>query len=130
MAVLAGKNHAGAGFGNARELCKAVYDFSVDTGAQADYEVFEADTACVVHLKQAYVETAATSSDAAVLDLGKSAGGTEMWSDKAVAVLTAGSVHVGDLPVYLAAGDKIILGIEAFDLLTGKINFIFEVYKY
>jgi len=93
MAVLADKKLGGAGFSNAKELVRVVYDFAVDGGAVADYDVFEADADCVVSLKHMAVKTAVTSGGSLVLDLGKSAGGTEFFSDKAVAAMTLNSVH-------------------------------------
>jgi hypothetical protein len=130
MAVLADKKIAGAGFGNSKELVRVVYDFANDTGAVADYDVLVADSACVVHLVHASVKTAVTSGGSLVVDLGKGAGGTEMWSDKAVAALTLNSLHLATGPVYLAAAEKIVLGLEAAAATAGKVEFVFEVIKY
>jgi hypothetical protein len=109
-----------------------VYDFSKDTGAVADYDVLEADSACVVSLKHMAVKTAVTSGGSLVLDLGKSAGGTEFFSDKAVAALTANSIHVTSAPaaVRLASGEKIVMGIEAAAATAGKLEMVFEVVKF
>lgn len=132
MAILADKKLGGAGFSNAVELVRVVYDFAVDGGAIADYDVFEADSACVVSLKHMAVKAAVTSAGAMVLDLGKSAGGTEFFSDKAVAVLTLDSLHLPAAPaaVRLAAGDKVVMGIEAAAATAGKLEMVFEVVKY
>jgi len=132
MAVLADKKLGGAGFSNAKELVRVVYDFAVDGGAVADYDVFEADADCVVSLKHMAVKTAVTSGGSLVLDLGKSAGGTEFFSDKAVAAMTLNSVHCPSAPaaVYLAAGAKIVMGIEAAAATAGKLEMVFEVVKY
>jgi hypothetical protein len=133
MAVLADKKIIGGPFANAREIVRVVYDFAADTGAIADYEVLESDGNCIVKLAFAVVKTAVTSSDALVADLGKGAGGTEFWSDKAVSALTDESVHVADAEypaIKLADGEKVVLGIEAFAATAGKIEFVFEVYKY
>lgn len=83
----------------------------------------------MVSLKAAYVKTAVTSGGSLVMDLGKGAGGTEIFSDKAVAALTLDSLHVGAAPVELAAGEKIVMGIEAATATAGKIEFIFEIIK-
>lgn len=132
MAVLKDKQLAGGTFGNAVELVRVVYDFAKDTGAIADYDVIEAEGACVVKLKHMSVKTAVTSGGALVLDLGKSAGGTEFFSDKAVAALTLDSVHVTAAPaaVRLADGEKIVMGIEAFAATAGKLEMVFELTKY
>jgi hypothetical protein len=127
--MLDDKKTVGASFGNAVEVVRVVYDFANDTGAQADLDVLVAESACVVHLKHAIVKTAVTSGGAAVLDLGKGDGGTEMWSNKAKAALTLNSLHLATAPVYLAATEKIVLGIEAADLTAGKIEFVFEIVK-
>lgn len=133
MAVLDNKRTLPAPMGNVAEYIRVVWDFSVDGGAVADFDVFEADSAMIVKLAAAIVKTAATSTDAMVVDLGKSAGGTDFWSDKAVAALTLNSVHTADTKetgVYLADGDKIVMGIEAFAATAGKIEFIFELMKF
>lgn len=131
MAVLKDKVTTGPGFTNAVEVVRVVYDFTKDGGAVADYDVLEADAACVVSLKHMLVKTAATSGGAMVLDLGKGAGGTEFFSDKAVAALTLNSVHMPSAPVgvYLADGEKIVLGIEAFAATAGKLEMVFEIVK-
>lgn len=132
MAVLKGKKVAGAGFSNEKEMVRVVYDFSKDGGSIADFDVLVADSACVVSLMHMSVKTAVTSAGALVLDLGKSAGGTEFFSDKAVAALTLDSVHAPAAPaaVHLAAADKIVMGIEAFAATAGKLEMVFEVVKY
>ena len=139
MASLADKKYIGGGanstsdfFSNEEKWIKVTYDFANDTGAQADLEVIENESASanfVVTDFFAYVETAVTSAGNLVADLGISAGGTEWWSDKAKADLSIGTVHGQDtaLPVKLAAAGKIVLGIEAADATAGKINFYFKI---
>ena len=92
MAVLVDKKIVGAQFKKDFEIVRAVYDFSVDTGAVADYDVLEASGDCIVKLLHAHVKTAVTSGGALVMDLGKGAGGVEFMSDKAVAALTLNSI--------------------------------------
>lgn len=131
MAVLKDKKVAGPGFTNAVEVVRVEYDFAKDTGAVADYDVLEADAACVVTLKHMLVKTAVTSGGALVVDLGKEAGGTEFFSDKAVGALTLNSVHMPAAPagVYLADGGKIVLGLEAAAATAGKLEMVFEIVK-
>ena len=132
MAVLADKKTLGAPFNNAAELVRVVYDFARDGGALADYDVFEAQSACVVQLKHMAVKTAVTSGGALVLDLGKNAGGTEFFSDKALAALTLNSLHVtsGPAAIRLAAGDKVVLGIEGAAATAGKLEIVLEVVSF
>lgn len=130
MAVLADKKIAGAPFTNAAELVRVVYDFANDTGAVADYDVLVADGSMIVELVHADVKTAVTSGGSLVMDLGKGAGGTEFFSDKAVAALTLDSLHFPTAKaVELADGEKIVMGIEAAAALGGKMEFVFRVYS-
>lgn len=133
MAVLVGKKKIGPEFSNAQEIVKVIYDFAADTGAVADYDVLEAAGPVLVKLAGVFVETAVTSGGSLVVDLGKGAGGTDFWSDKAVAALTVNSVHgvdsAADKAVYLASGEKIVLGLEVAAATAGKVHFIFEVMK-
>lgn len=132
MAVLADAKIAGGGFTNAKEIVRVVYDFAEDTGAVADYDVLTADSKCVAKLLHMTVKTAVTSGGSLVLDLGKGAGGTEFFSDKAVAALTLDSVHVTSAPaaVVLASGDKIVMGIEAAAATAGKVEMVFELVRF
>ena len=132
MAVLADKKNVGAQFAKDFEIVRVVYDFAEDAGAVDDYDVLEASGDCVVKLLHAHVKTAVTSGGSLVLDLGKGAGGTEFWSNKAVAALTLDSMHAVDAiagvaGVELTAGEKVVMGIEVDTALTGKIEFVFAV---
>jgi len=132
MAVLADKKMVGAEFQKSFEIVRVQYNYANDTGAQADYDVLEAAGACVVKLLHAHVKTAVTSGGSLVMDLGKEAGGTEFWSNKAVANLTLDSMHAvdaiaGTSGVELTEGEKIVLGIEAADGTAGKIEFVFAI---
>lgn len=131
MAVLDNKKNVSGGFGNSEELVRVVFDFDVDGGAIADYDVLEADGKCVVELAFMDVKTAVTSGGSLVLDLGKGAGGTDFLSNKAVAALTLDSIHKSDNPaaVELADGEKIVMGLEAAAATAGKLEMAFKVYK-
>lgn len=132
MAALKDAKTVGLTFGNEADVVRVKYDFSKDTGALADLDVLTADSACAVSLRHMAVKTAVTSGGSLVLDLGKGAGGVQFFSDKAVADLTLNSVHCPAAPaaVYLASGEKIVLGIEGATALTGVLEMVFEVIKY
>lgn len=128
MAVLKDKKVVGAPFGNAGEYVRVTYDFDVDGGAIADYDVLVADGNVLVRLVNADVVTAITSGGAVAIDLGKGAGGTEWYSDKLKAALAIDTQVPGSLTLLeLADGEKIVMGVEADTILTGKISFLFEV---
>lgn len=132
MAALADAKTVAAPFGNASELVKVTYDFSVDGGATADYDVLTADGSVIVEFVHADVETALTSGGSLVVDLGKGAGGTQFWSDQAVATLALDAVLASDTVerfVELADGEKIVMGFEAETALTGKMHMVFRTYK-
>ena len=132
MAVLADHKTVGAPFSNvAGELVRIEYDFANDGGTVADYDVLTADGAMIVELINVDVKTAATSGGSLVVDLGKAAGGTEFWSDKAVAAITLDAQIPPDSPsqmVELADGEKIVLGLEAAAATAGKFQMMFKVY--
>lgn len=118
-------------FSNDEKWLKVTYDFDNDTGAIADYVVFTAKNDLVITDFYAVVQTAVTSGGANVNDLGVGAGGTEIWSDKAVANLIVDSVHGMDTfaPIRVATDGTVQFGIEAATTLTGKIQFNFKLQK-
>lgn len=131
MAVLADHKTIGASFGNASQLVRVTYDFAADTGAIADYDVITADGAMLVEYICTDVETALTCATDFDIDLGKTAGGVEWWSDNAKAVYaidaqvnqaTAGTI------LELADGEKIVLGVETAAITAGKMHMLFRVY--
>jgi len=129
---LADKKYVGAQFEKDAEIIRVRYDFSVDGGAVKDYDVLEASGKCIVRFEYAHVSTAVTSADALVADLGKGDGGTEFWSDKGKAALSLEALVLADTAntcVELEAGEKVVLGIEAFAATAGVIDFVFSVYK-
>lgn len=129
MAVLSDKKIVGGGFSNEVQYVRVIYDFDVDGGSVADYDVLVAEKECIVELEHIDVLTAVTSGGSLVMDLGKSAGGTQFLSDKAVAALTLNSIHKPDAPagVKLASGDAIVMGIEAAAATAGKLEMVFKV---
>jgi hypothetical protein len=132
MAVLKDAQTVSAPFGNEVNYVNVVYDFSVDGGAIADYTVLTADGSLLVELICCDVETQLTSGGSNVNDLGKGAGGTEFWSDQAVAGFTADAQLIADTPgtiVELADTETITLGVEAETITAGKATFKFKVFK-
>ena len=132
MAALKDAKTIGASFGNEERWVKVVYDFDKDTGAVADYDVLTASEDIIVTDFYAKVITAATSAGALVVDLGVGAGGVHLWSDKAVADLSIGTVHKADAlhKTKVAKDSKIVLGLEAFAATAGKIELNFKIIKY
>lgn len=132
MAALSDAKTVSAPFADAMEMVSVEYDFSNDGGSVADYDVITASGDLLVEFFNADVETAVTSGGALVADLGKGAGGTEFWSDKAVAALTLDAQVPPDSAsqlVELADGEKIVLGIEAAAATAGKFHMMFRIYK-
>lgn len=130
MAALSDAKTVGAPFGNSVELVKVTYDFAVDGGAVSDIDVLVADGNLLVELYNIDVEAAATSGGAAVLDVGKGAGGVEFKSDEALADLALDAQLPADTPgtiVELADGEKIVMGIEAAAYTAGKWHYMFKV---
>lgn len=131
--ALKDKKIVGAPFSNASELVAVTYDFAEDGGAIADYDVLEASGSCVVELLYLHVETAVTSSDALVLDLGKGDGGTGYFSDLAITAVDGIEDIVAPTAenrfVELTDGEKIVLGIEAFAATAGKFHMVFRILK-
>lgn len=135
MAVLAdaktvyGSASTVGGFSNEETWIKVQYNFANDTGGIADYTVFTAGADLVITDFFADVTTAATSAGSLVVDLGVGAGGTGVWSDKAVADLTLNSFHGMDtvVPLKVAAAGTVQLGLEAAAATAGVIDFHFKV---
>ena len=132
-AITIGGATANAGqFSNEEKWYKVTYDFSVDTGAIADYDVLINLSAknYVVTDFYMHAETATTSAGASVMDLGIGAGGTDFKSDLAVTAPIIGAIAGMDtvLPVRLpATTGKIVMGIEAATLTAGKLHFHFRL---
>ncbi len=132
MAVLADHRTVGAPFSNASQLVKITYDFGVDGGTIADYDVLTADGDIIVEYVNTDVEVALTSSDAILIDLGKGAGGIEFQDDRLKAVLALDAQVLPETPgqmIELADGEKIVMGIEAFAATAGKWHHWFRIYK-
>lgn len=120
-------------FSNEDKWVKVQYNFASDTGAQADLDVLVNGSASKEYAIVdffAYCDAACTTATTSVIDLGISAGGTELWSNKdAASLLTLGAVVGMDTakPIRLPASGKIVMGIETGDLTAGKISFNFKV---
>ena len=125
------KKIVGPSFPNAAEIVRVTYDFAKDGGAIGDYDVIEADSECIVKVKHILCKDAILSADAVNIDLGKGDGGTEFLSNALKASFATNAVQTGTAgaAVRLAAGEKIVLGIEAFAVTAGKVEFVFEVVK-
>lgn len=130
MASVSKAKVVGAQFPNSCEIVRVEYDFAVDGGATGDLTLLTADSQCVVFLKYASVKTAVTSGGSLTLDIGKGTSGAEIFSNKAVAALTLDSLHVGSAPVEIAVDEIVNMKIEAAAATAGKVEFVFEVYKY
>lgn len=132
--VVYGSAATAGGFSNEEKWIQVDYNFSNDTGAQADYIALTAGAAFLV--RDFYV-TCSTSCVGATanLDLGLGAGGVELWSDKdgPAIVETAGSnIFLADavfLPIIVPAAGTIQLGIETADLTAGVFTMNFLVKK-
>jgi len=132
MAVLSDAKTVSAPFGNDHQLVVVEYDFDNDTGAVADYDVIIADGPILVEYVNCDVEAALTSASDFDIDLGKSAGGAEIWSDNAKAIYAIDLQPVAAAPglfLELADGEKIVMGIETADATAGKMHMMFKVYK-
>lgn len=132
MAVLNNVKTVSAPFGNGMSLVTVTYDFSVDGGAVADYDVLIADGSLLVAHAVTDVETALTSATDFDIDLGKGAGGAEFWSDNAKAVYALDAQVLSATPgtfVELADGEKIVMGIETAAATAGKMHMKFLILK-
>jgi hypothetical protein len=120
------------GFSNDAEWHKIIYDFSVDGGSSSDDLIlFTAGNNMVIVDFYANIESVVSSAGALVTDLGVSAGGTGFWSNKAVSAMTAGAVLGMDTaaPVRVASGSSVVMGQEAADAISGKIEYNFKIRK-
>jgi hypothetical protein len=128
--ALVDKKIVGASFPNEVKVVRVTYDFAVDGGAIKDYDVLEADSDCIVKLLGAHAISAVTSADAVNIDLGKGDGGVEFLSNALKATFAENLVNTGTgAAVFLASGEKVVMGVEGFTITAGKIEFIFEVVK-
>jgi len=120
------------GFTNDAHWEKFTYDFSVDAGSSAvDIALCTAGNNMVIVDFYANVVSEVSSAGSLVTDLGVGAGGTEFWSNKAVATMTAGAIlGMGTAaPVRLAKDAQLVMGQEAADAISGKIEFNFKIRK-
>lgn len=133
MAVLADHKTFGAGFKNDTQLVRVTYDFSVDGGAVADYDVFTSSGDMLVELVSIDCQTALTAATNSVVDLGKGAGGTEFLSDldaaSGISVDVQTPADTAGTVVELADGEKIVMGVEVAAITAGKLVFLFKIYS-
>ena len=119
-------------FTNEEKWISIDYNFTNDTGAQADYDVFTAGVDMIVRDFYATCSVSLTGATAN-LDLGVGAGATELWSDvdgPAIVSTTAGYfADAAFLPLLLEAAGKIVLGVETANLTAGVFTMHFLVKK-
>lgn len=129
MAVVKNAKTVGAPFSNTVEVVRVIYDFSVDTGAVADYTLFTASGACLVRCIGADVIAACTSGGSATLELGKGASGAEFITAEAYTSFTLAGFYASESAAFVKLADTnvINLGIAGAALTAGKIEFIFEI---
>lgn len=129
MAAVKAAKVIGAPFSNVVEVVRVIYDFSVDTGAIADYTLFEAKGSVLVKCIGADVIAACTSSGSATLELGKGASGAEFITAEAYTSFTLAGFYASESAAFvkMVNGNVINLGIAGAALTAGKIEFIFEV---
>jgi len=129
--ALVNKKTIPAPFTNAVEIVRVQYDFAKDGGAIGDYDVLEAVEPMTVKIRHIQALAEVTSADAVNIDLGKNDGGTEFLSNALKASFATNAVQGGTAGavVRLAAGDKIVLGVEAHAITAGKVEFVFEIAK-
>jgi hypothetical protein len=130
MAVLKGHKSLAAPFKNEGELVRVIYDFSVDGGSTADYDVLTAQGDMICEHVGTHVLAAVTGTNLD-LDLGKGAGGVQFHSDVDPSAILLNTVISGGSTrhVVLAAGDKIVMGIETAAATAGKLEFMFRIYR-
>jgi len=128
-----------SGFTNQTEIIETVYDFDADTGATGDYVMsLGAEKAMMVRLVAIKVVTACTSGGSALLTVELSTTADIFLNSEPVATFAVGAVVIPENAttggtagyVKLVADDTLDFSIEAEDLLTGKLVFVWEVAKF
>lgn len=129
MAAVAQAATIGPVFRNESFVKRVVYDFAVDTGAVATYDLMTAGADIVIKSAHAYVKTACTSGGSATVSFGIT-GATTAFVDAtagAVANLTANAVlGAAEAPLRLASGNKVLMTLATAALTAGKIEFVIE----
>ena len=131
MAVLDKKKNLGAPASNAQELIHVEYDFAVDAGAIADYDVLEntGTDGMIVEFLYSIAETTVVGVGVNI-DLGKGLGGVEFLTDSDGPTMVADSFTYSatqGLKVELTNGEKIVMGVETAAITAGKIHMYFMV---
>ena len=128
--IIYGSAATAGGFTNEESWTKVTYDFSDDTGAVADYDIFTAGADLVITDYYMSVSTAVTSPAGAILDVGLTDGGVELGSNITTATLAAGYVVSfpagGVTKLRVAKDSDIVMGIESSTFTAGVIDFYFK----
>lgn len=132
MADLVSKEVIGGPFTNACEYVQVSWDVAVESGATGDYEVLQADSACIVEFKYLITETTMDSTgDAAVISLGKGTAGAEFLDTEGQGSFIAegiGEDNSGRF-VELTNGESINLTIGGNTVTAGKFHMVFAIYR-
>ena len=90
MAAVKNKKIGNGGYRNSCDFVEVEYDFAKDGGTVGSKDLFEASSACIVHLEHFHVKTALLGTGLR-LEVGKT--GTGEFAEVAVANLTLNSMH-------------------------------------
>jgi len=126
MAAVKDAKIVGAPFSNAVEVVKVKFDSAIDGLAQADLDLLTAEDDVILKLVGFKVTAAVTSGGSAVFDLGVGVGGVQMASNLAITGFTLGAFVAAPVESYikLAAGQKLVLGIEVANLTAGAFEVV------
>jgi len=145
MANLGGYKKVGSGFSNEEQTIKVRYDFAVDGGATGAFNIFTAESDCIITDFHALVKTTATSGGSATVAVGVT-GSTSAFvttTQGAVANLTANAVFQANvvltegtpntaafpLPRRLASGESVLMTIGTAALTAGVVDYVMNVKK-
>jgi hypothetical protein len=128
MAVARGKINV-SGFSNEVSVFKAVYDFAVDGGAVAVFDLMEMKEAMTIVGANVDVNTTCTSGGAATVEFGIKAGDTDaILAATAVASLTANksfnNVVATSSGLYVASAAVLAMEIKVAALTAGKMTLV------
>lgn len=120
-------------WGAAPERVTIEYDFAKDGGAVAALDLLKVKEASIVEMAYMKVKTTCTSAGSATVSIGATSDVAGMVAATAVASLTAGAVIYGaalDASHKLAADAVIQMDIAVAALTAGKIEVVFDIYKF
>lgn len=136
MADLAGLKEIYGGFCNDSDWHQVTYDYSVDGGATGDYSVLTAMNDMVIVDFYADFATAIDGAGTTTCDLGVGAGGTGLWSARAMvnggtAVYTDGQIQgkTTAAPLRVPSGSDVVFSIDSAVVTAGKVIFNFDIRK-